>query len=145
MWYYWVIMIGLIIIGFEYWRISHAYDKLRKERLLAQHMIFYGQDSVNIIKLIALGAKARANISIDEYQDTENYRLMRYQNGDIIMHIKDLNKDFPLITERINEKVDIKLFVNKENSADIQALIEKLKLTNYAITFGLVDDRMELR
>jgi hypothetical protein len=61
------------------------------------------------------------------------------------MHIKDLNKDFPLITERINEKVDIKLFVNKENSADIQALIEKLKLTNYAITFGLVDDRMELR
>ena len=40
---------------------------------------------------------------------------------------------------------NIKLFVNKENSADIQALIEKLKLTNYAITFGLVDDRMELR
>ena len=103
MWYYWIIMIGLVIIGFEYWRVSHAYDKLQKERLLAQHMIFYGQDSVHIIKLIALGVKARADIPIDEYQDTENYRLMRYQNGDIIMHIKDLTKDFSGVDVVISE------------------------------------------
>ena len=137
---------ALIYLGFDYACLWYENRKLRglDHPLLPQLNVFYcGTDYNNatpaFMKLYGTLLKRIDAADIVSETEEDGYYLTRLKNGDEIMFVYDANR-----VPRLESPLRIvKLFVDDhtDNKESTFTLIKNLGLYNYAIMFGVCDEK----